>query len=133
MFVNANEEWPDDDSEDTDYEPDDGTNGCSGATSEENVLISEESFSSLSCSLENDDFTHCGLHAKENMFHNKDYSPDAEFGTDSGCPPDYVVVSGPRPRCAVDYKQLYDVSVYLTLPISKICSIVYMIGNCLRL
>ncbi|KAM7477863.1 hypothetical protein LguiA_026076 [Lonicera macranthoides] len=87
-LLHQEEEWPSDESDDDDYDPENFDNSCnqSRAESKDNASESESASSSSLCILEGDLF----------------------FEADSDETTDCEVLSGRRQRRAVDYKKLYD-------------------------
>lgn len=100
--LNPEEEWPSDDSEDDDYDPERRENSCgiSGAALDGDDTDDTDSSTSLSWSVDGEDFSGSGR--REN------HSVDS--GADSYETSDGEIISGRRRRRAVDYKKLYDVS-----------------------
>ncbi|KAM7481277.1 hypothetical protein LguiB_005860 [Lonicera macranthoides] len=92
-LLHQEEEWPSDESDDDDYDPENFDNSCnqSRAESKDNTSESESASSSSLCILEGDLF----------------------FEADSDETTDCEVLSGRRQRRAVDYKKLYDASPVL--------------------
>ncbi|XP_017983444.1 PREDICTED: pathogenesis-related homeodomain protein isoform X1 [Theobroma cacao] len=98
--LNPEEEWPSDDSEDDDYDPERRENSCgiSGAALDGDDTDDTDSSTSLSWSVDGEDFSGSGR--REN------HSVDS--GADSYETSDGEIISGRRRRRAVDYKKLYD-------------------------
>ncbi|KAG7966085.1 hypothetical protein I3843_08G032600 [Carya illinoinensis] len=101
-ILDPEEEWPSDDSDDDDYNPDRRENSSmiSGAETDDNVSDDISISTSLSWSLDGELFS-----GKEGMGcgnHFANASLDSEESTDG------EIICGPRQRRAVDYKKLYD-------------------------
>lgn len=105
-------EWPSDDSEDDDYDPEKIENISSGSTSnrESNDYDGASSSTSLG-SLEDELFAFTGRPEKSIGFEND--SADFIAMLDSDQTTDCEVLNGPRQRTSVDYIKLNDVSVLL--------------------
>lgn len=99
------EEWPSDDSDDDDYNPERRENSCtiSGAEADENASDDTSSSTSLSWSLDGEVFSGKESMGCENHFANT--SLDSDESTEG------EIICGPRQRRTVDYKKLYDVSI----------------------
>ncbi|XP_041021449.1 pathogenesis-related homeodomain protein-like isoform X2 [Juglans microcarpa x Juglans regia] len=101
-ILDPEEEWPSDDSDDGDYNPDRRENSSmiSGAETDDNVSDDISISTSLSWSLDGELFS-----GKEGMGcgnHFANTSLDSDESTDG------EIICGPRQRRAVDYKKLYD-------------------------
>ncbi|CAO2821457.1 unnamed protein product [Amaranthus hypochondriacus] len=104
--ANLEEKWPDDESDDNDYDPDrdeyDSTNRCS---MEDVDSHAETSTSSSCCSLESEVLSESGFSAAGGVVSSKIASLHqtcvVEFNNNE-------IATGPRKRCVVDYKKLYD-------------------------
>ncbi|XP_030965830.1 pathogenesis-related homeodomain protein isoform X1 [Quercus lobata] len=96
------EEWPSDDSDDDDYNPERRENSCtiSGAEADENASDDTGSSTSLSWSLDGEVFSGKESMGCENHFANT--SLDSDESTEG------EIICGPRQRRTVDYKKLYD-------------------------
>lgn len=107
-FLDPEQEWPSDDSEDDDYDPEKIENSCSysRAGSEADDLDDASSSSSL-WSLEDEVFSESGRPSKKHK-DGQNASFESSIGVDSDETTDCEVLSGPRLRKAVDYKKLYD-------------------------
>ncbi|KAK2971633.1 hypothetical protein RJ640_003453 [Escallonia rubra] len=105
-LLNPEEEWPSDDSEDDDYDPENFESSCSysRAGSEANASNEESSSSSL-YSLESEVFGEPGSLANIG----KDpTSAELFVGADTDETTDCEITNGRRQRGTVDYKKLYD-------------------------
>ncbi|XVF19029.1 hypothetical protein REPUB_Repub11eG0075300 [Reevesia pubescens] len=98
--LNPEEEWPSDDSEDDDYDPERRENSCgiSGAAIDGDKSDDTDSSTSLSWSVDGEDFLGSGRHE------NHPVDSAADFYETS----DGDIICGRRRRRAVDYKKLYD-------------------------
>ncbi|OMP07772.1 hypothetical protein COLO4_07060 [Corchorus olitorius] len=98
--LNPEEEWPSDDSEDDDYDPERREKSCSisGAATDGDQSDNTDSSTSLSWSLEGEDFSESGR--REN--HSVDSAADSCETSDG------EIICGRRRRREVDYRQLYD-------------------------
>lgn len=103
-ILDPGEEWPSDDSNDDDYDPERRENSSTRSGAETDEFLSDDisSSTSLSWSLDAEFFS-----GKEGMgceTHFANTSLDSDESTDG------EIISGPRQRRAVDYRKLYDVS-----------------------
>ncbi|XVE98858.1 hypothetical protein REPUB_Repub03eG0144800 [Reevesia pubescens] len=98
--LNPGEEWPSDDSEDDDYDPERRENSCSisGAATDGHESDDTDSSTSLSWSVDGEDFSGYGRCENHTV----------ESGADSYETSDGDTICGRRRRRAVDYKKLYD-------------------------
>ncbi|KAL2921127.1 Pathogenesis-related homeodomain protein [Bienertia sinuspersici] len=104
--VNPEEEWPDDESDDNDYDPDRDENDSSNRCSREgNDSLEETSTSSSCCSLESEVLSESGLAGRLPGVSSNIVSLLQNCVTESD---DNDITSRPRKRCAVDYRKLYD-------------------------
>uniref|UniRef100_A0A2N9G3E0 Pathogenesis-related homeodomain protein n=1 Tax=Fagus sylvatica TaxID=28930 RepID=A0A2N9G3E0_FAGSY len=96
------EDWPSEDSEDDDYNPERRENSCtnSGAEANENASDDTSSSTSLSWSLDGEVFSGKEGMGCENHFANT--SLDSDESTEG------EIICGPRQRRTVDYRKLYD-------------------------
>lgn len=103
-FLHPEREWPSDDSEDDDYDPEKCENSCSYSRtgSEDDASEAASSCSSL-WSLECEVFAESGRLEETGCGH-----WNAEFGADSDETSDCEIICGRRQRRAVDYNQLYE-------------------------
>ncbi|GAB4838294.1 hypothetical protein Ancab_027822 [Ancistrocladus abbreviatus] len=105
--LNPEEEWPDDDSEDNDYDPSDENNSC-GVSLEGYASDVNSASSSLSCSLVSEAHSESGWSSEQKRpFDNNSPMGQIAF-QDSDENDGHEIISGPRRRYAVDYKKLYD-------------------------
>lgn len=103
---NPEEEWPDDESDDNDYNPDGDGSDCTGRSSTEYRDYNEDSSSSsLCCSLESEVFSESEFSAERNKISCNLFQLHSNCAMDAN---DHEIINGPRQRAAVDYKQLYD-------------------------
>ncbi|KAK9665154.1 hypothetical protein RND81_14G093900 [Saponaria officinalis] len=105
--VNREQEWPDDDSDDNDYNPETGeiysSSRCNAM--DDSGSREESSTSSSSCSLESEVYWESGLSTESNEISSDKRHLHHNCVADCN---DNDVISGPRKRSAVDYKKLYD-------------------------
>lgn len=108
--MNPEEEWPSDDSEDDDYNPERKENSCSisGAGTHDDASDDASSSTSLSWSSDGQGYSGSGRWGWDGRVH-KNRSVDS--GADSDATSDGEIICGRRQRRAVDYKKLYDVSL----------------------
>lgn len=103
--LNPEEEWPSDDSEDDDYDPERRENSCScsysGAATGGVESDDTDSSTSLSWSVDGQETSRSGRCDNQPL----------DSGVDSYETSDGEIICGRRRRRAVDYKKLYDVSV----------------------
>lgn len=101
-ILDPEEKWPSDESDDDDYNPDGRGNCSTGSRAETDDNASDDlSIStSLSWSLDVEDFSEGEVMGCENHFAN------TNLGSDDST--DGEIICGPRQRRAVDYKKLYD-------------------------
>ncbi|GAB2293512.1 hypothetical protein Dimus_027718 [Dionaea muscipula] len=105
--LNPEEEWPGDDSEDNDYDPEcDENEGCRTIIGDENSDDGSISSSSC-CSLDDEIYLESGSPPKQKRTFENSLSINS-IGHDSDEQTDHEIISGPRRRDAVDYKKLYD-------------------------
>lgn len=105
-------EWPSDDSEDDDYDPEKIENSSSKSISNRESDDSDDASSSTSLgSLEDELFVFTGRPEESIGFENN--SADIIAMLDSDQTTDFEVLNGPRHRTSVDYIKLNDVSVLL--------------------
>ncbi|XP_074319972.1 pathogenesis-related homeodomain protein isoform X2 [Silene latifolia] len=104
---NPEEEWPDDESDDNDYHPemDDIYSTRNSDARDNSCSHAESSTSSSNCSLESEAHWESGLSTESNEISSDVPLLHQNCVIDSN---DNEIVSGPRQRRAVDYKQLYD-------------------------
>lgn len=106
-MLRPEQDWPSDDSEDDDYDPEKVANSHSSTDSFESDSSSEASSGSMFGSLEDELLaltgkTEDGIGGKDNL--------SEQIGSDYEETTDFEVISGPRQRKAVDYIKLNDVS-----------------------
>ncbi|XP_022731937.1 pathogenesis-related homeodomain protein isoform X2 [Durio zibethinus] len=96
--LNPEEDWPSDDSEDDDYDPDRRENSCriGGTATDGDESEDTDSSISLSWSVDGEDFSGSGR------------CENHDSGADSSETSDGEIICGRRRRRAVDYKKLYD-------------------------
>ncbi|KAB1204292.1 Pathogenesis-related homeodomain protein [Morella rubra] len=101
-ILDPGEEWPSDDSNDDDYDPERRENSSTRSGAETDEFLSDDisSSTSLSWSLDAEFFSGKEGMGCENHFANT--SLDSDESTDG------EIISGPRQRRAVDYRKLYD-------------------------
>lgn len=105
QVLDLDEKWPSDDSEDADYDPEKMTNtGISCAGSDDSQSYDSSSSTSLSWSLDGEILSGPTISGKGGFSY-----PEGIAGSDLLMDAD--TVCGPRQRNAVDYKQLYNVSI----------------------
>ncbi|KAK9269452.1 hypothetical protein L1049_001226 [Liquidambar formosana] len=106
---NPEEEWPSDDSEDDDYDPEKNEYSCSisRADTEDSASDDASASSSLSWSFEEEVFSGYGRLEKRSDG-SKNNSVHSINSVDSGDTTDREIIIGRRQRRAVDYKKLYD-------------------------
>lgn len=105
-MLNHEEDWPSDDSEDDDYDPDKKEKGYDNASGEENdkdVLEESSSSTSLSWSLDDEDLT-----ARDGIGCEDHFGAGSSMVSDGSN--EEGITCGRRQRQAVDYKKLYVVS-----------------------
>uniref|UniRef100_M1CSX0 Homeobox domain-containing protein n=1 Tax=Solanum tuberosum TaxID=4113 RepID=M1CSX0_SOLTU len=100
------QDWPSDDSEDDDYDPEKVANSHSSTDSFESGSSSEASSGSMLGSLEDELLALTGK--LEDGSGGKDYLSEQIAGSDYEETTDFEVLSGPRQRKAVDYIKLND-------------------------
>uniref|UniRef100_A0A5B7AW69 Pathogenesis-related homeodomain protein n=1 Tax=Davidia involucrata TaxID=16924 RepID=A0A5B7AW69_DAVIN len=107
-MLHPEQDWPSDDSEDDDYNPEkiENSGSYSRAGSEDDASDDASSSSSL-WSLKGEVFSESGKSAKRSKGH-KNTSTELIIGADSEDTTDCEIISGRRQRRAVDYKKLYD-------------------------
>ncbi|XP_021862523.1 pathogenesis-related homeodomain protein isoform X2 [Spinacia oleracea] len=104
--INPEEEWPDDESDDNDYDPDRDENDRGNRCGMEDSDSHEDtSTSSSCCSLESEVLLDSGFSAGRHGISINIASLHQNCATDSN---DTEIASGPRKRGAVDYRTLYD-------------------------
>ncbi|GLU10561.1 hypothetical protein SLE2022_273540 [Rubroshorea leprosula] len=106
-LLNTEEEWPSDDSEDDDYDPErrENSHGSSGAGTDNDASDDTGSSTSLSWSFDGEVFSGSGRCERKGLdFENH----SADSGVVSDETSDGEVLCGRRRRSAVDYKKLYD-------------------------
>ncbi|XVE68249.1 hypothetical protein DITRI_Ditri09bG0053000 [Diplodiscus trichospermus] len=98
--LNPEEDWPSDDSEDDDYDPERRENSCSisGAAADGDESDDTDSSTSLSWSVDGEEFSGSG----------RPENHPVDSGADSYEISDIEIICGRRRRRAVDYKKLYD-------------------------
>ncbi|GMI92905.1 hypothetical protein HRI_002959800 [Hibiscus trionum] len=98
--LNPEDEWPSDDSEDDDYDPERRENSCriSGTATDGDESDDIDSSTGLSWSVDSEDLSGFGRHENHPF----------DSGADSYEASDGEIVCGRRRRRAVDYKKLYD-------------------------
>ncbi|KAH7572532.1 hypothetical protein JRO89_XS04G0271100 [Xanthoceras sorbifolium] len=102
-LLNQEVDWPSDDSEDYDYNPERKENGCSISASG----TDDDACSSTSLSWSSDGESFLGSERWEMEGNDyKNYSVDSSTGSDETSDAD--IICGRRQRQAVDYKKLYD-------------------------
>lgn len=105
---NPEQEWPSDDSEDDDYDPEKNENSCSyGRAGSEADASDDASSSSSLWSLEDEVFSESAMPGKGGW----NASFEASVGTDCAGTTNHEILSGPRERRTVDYTKLYHVSI----------------------
>ncbi|XP_021774286.1 pathogenesis-related homeodomain protein-like [Chenopodium quinoa] len=103
--LHPEEEWPDDESDDNDYDPDRDENDTSNWCGMEDSDSHEKSSTSSSCcSLESEVLSESGFSGRDGVFSDiaSLHQKCATVSNENEC------TSGPRKRCAVDYIKLYD-------------------------
>ena len=107
MLLNQEEEWPSDDSEDDDYDPERRENIMSGAGTDDDASDDTSNSTRLSWSSDGEVFSGSrrwevdGLDFRNNSIYSSLDSDETSDGE---------VICGRRQRRAVDYKKLYNVS-----------------------
>lgn len=98
--LNPGDEWPSDDSEDDDYDPERRENSCriSGTATDGDESDETDNSTSLSWSVDSEDLSGFGRHENHQF----------DSGGDSYETSDGEILSGRRRRRAVDYRKLYD-------------------------
>jgi len=107
------QDWPSDDSEDDDYDPEKVANSYSSTDNFESGSSSEASGGSMLGSLEDELLALTGK--LEDGSGGKDYLSEQIAGSDYEETTDCEVLSGPRQRKAVDYIKLNDVSMLMSI------------------
>lgn len=102
------EDWPSDDSQDHDYDPERNENSCSISTAGTEGNASDDTNSSLSLSWSFEDEILSGSKRSGIISADSDETSDCE------------IISGRRQRRAVDYRKLYDVSMFMFIIIINI-------------
>ncbi|KAL9264690.1 Pathogenesis-related homeodomain protein-like protein [Drosera capensis] len=109
-LLNPDEEWPDDDSEDNDYDPEreenDGYRPTIGVKNSEDGRLGSTS-SSLGSSSDGDTCVESGSSENESMASKNCSSKDYTVARDPDEQTDHEIVSGPRRRDAVDYREMF--------------------------
>lgn len=106
------QDWPSDDSEDDDYDPEKVANSHNSTDSFESGSSSEASSGSMLGSLEDELLALTGK--PEDGSGGKDYLSEHIAVSDYEETTDFEVLSGPRQRKAVDYIKLNDVSTLIS-------------------
>ena len=110
-LLDQEQEWPSDDSEDADYDPEKNENSCSYSRPGSEADASDDASSSSNLwSLEDEVFTESGRPSKRSKGE-WNTSFESYIDVDSDKTTDNEILNGPRQRSAVDYKKLYAVSV----------------------
>ncbi|KAF2309769.1 hypothetical protein GH714_005016 [Hevea brasiliensis] len=105
MLLNPEQEWPSDDSEDDDYDPERRENSISGAGTDDDA--SDDASSSISLGWSSDGEVFSGSRKWE--MESTDFRNQSIYSSlDSDETSDEEIMCGPRKRRAVDYKKLYD-------------------------
>ncbi|KAH7849872.1 hypothetical protein Vadar_024224 [Vaccinium darrowii] len=113
---NPEQEWPSDDSEDDDYDPEKNENSCSyGRAGSEADASDDASSSSSLWSLEDEVFSESAMPGKGGW----NASFEASVGTDCAGTTDHEILSGPRERRTVDYTKLYHEMFGKDAPVSE--------------
>lgn len=102
---NPEEEWPDDESDDNDYDPDADENNSIIRSGMNDIGSHEESSCSSLCSLESEGYSDSGLLTERNGMSSNISPLHPNYIMDFN---DHEIVTGPRQRSAVDYRKLYD-------------------------
>ncbi|GAB2219096.1 hypothetical protein Droror1_Dr00006724 [Drosera rotundifolia] len=109
-LLNPEEEWPDDDSEDNDYDPDreenDGYRPTIGVKNSEDGRLGS-ALSNLGSSSDGDTCVESGSSENESMASKYCSLMDCTVARGPDEQTDHEIVSGPRRRDAVDYRTLY--------------------------
>ncbi|XP_059634589.1 pathogenesis-related homeodomain protein isoform X2 [Cornus florida] len=106
-LMDPEQEWPSEDSEDDDYDPERIENSCScNRAGSEGDVSDDASSSSSSWSLEDEVFSESGRSAKRSKGL-QNSSAELIIGVDSDETTDCEITHGRRQRIAVDYKKLY--------------------------
>ncbi|KDP41097.1 hypothetical protein JCGZ_03227 [Jatropha curcas] len=104
-LLNPEEEWPSDDSEDDDYDPERRENSISGAGTDNDACDDSSSATSLGWSSDGEVFSG----SRKWEIDNTDFRNQSIYSSlDSDETSDGEIMSGRRQRRAVDYKKLYD-------------------------
>lgn len=107
QVLDLEEKWPSDDSGDDDYDPEKKTNtGMNCAGGDDSQSYDTSSSTSLSWSLDGEILSGPTISGKGGFSY-----PESIAVSDGLMDTDTDTVCGPRQRNAVDYKQLYDVSI----------------------
>ncbi|XP_058189285.1 pathogenesis-related homeodomain protein isoform X1 [Rhododendron vialii] len=110
------QEWPSDDSEDDDYDPEKNENSCSYSRAGSEADATDDASSSSSLwSLEDEVFSESGSPGKGRW----NASFTASIGADCAETADHEILSGPRERRAVDYTKLYHEMFGKDAPVSE--------------
>ncbi|KAI8571418.1 hypothetical protein RHMOL_Rhmol01G0118700 [Rhododendron molle] len=110
------QEWPSDDSEDDDYDPEKNETSCSYGRAGSEVDVTDDASSSSSLwSLEDEVFSESGSPGKGRW----NASFKASIGADCAETTDHEILSGPRERRAVDYTKLYHEMFGKDAPVSE--------------
>ncbi|KAJ9141318.1 hypothetical protein P3X46_031866 [Hevea brasiliensis] len=105
MLLNPEQEWPSDDSEDDDYDPERRENSISGAGTDDDASDDASSSTSLGWSSDGEVFSGSRKWEMEST----DFRNQSIYSSlDSDETSDEEIMCGPRKRRAVDYKKLYD-------------------------
>ncbi|PSS01315.1 Pathogenesis-related homeodomain protein [Actinidia chinensis var. chinensis] len=106
-LLDQEQEWPSDDSEDADYDPEKNENSCSYSRPGSEADASDDASSSSNLwSLEDEVFTESGRPSKRSKGE-WNTSFESYIDVDSDKTTDNEILNGPRQRSAVDYKKLY--------------------------
>ncbi|KAJ4833184.1 hypothetical protein Tsubulata_016055 [Turnera subulata] len=104
-LLNPETEWPSDDSEDDDYDPERRENSMSGAGTDNDA--SDDASSSTSLGWSSDGEVFLGSRSRETKV--MDFRSNSIYSSlDSDETSDEDIICGPRRRRQVDYKKLYD-------------------------
>ncbi|XP_061964172.1 pathogenesis-related homeodomain protein-like isoform X2 [Populus nigra] len=105
VLLNLEEEWPSDDSEDDNYDPERRDNIMSEAGTDDDASDDTSSPTSLGCSSDGEVF----LGSRRWEMHGLDFRNNSIYSSlDSDETSDGEIVCGRRQRRAIDYKKLYD-------------------------
>ncbi|PSR85206.1 Pathogenesis-related homeodomain protein, partial [Actinidia chinensis var. chinensis] len=111
-LLDQEQEWPSDDSEDADYDPEKNENGCSYRRAGSEADDSDDASSSRNLwSLEDEVFSESGRSSKRSKgVWGWNTSFESYIAVDFDETTDNEILNGPRQRTAVDYKKLYAVN-----------------------